>query len=108
MAAMLHEQEVRVTQCSLQYLGLLLIPELHGTNAPSAKVEDQPALGHAHGVKVVAVVDFAAGEEDEAGIVAGAEGETDARVSSDAVRVDLEEAAAVEAHCLYGLDRNKK
>ena len=81
----------------------MLIPELQWTKAVAAEGEDQSALGHAHGVKVAA---FASpGEEDESWVVAGPEGEPDARVAADAVGVHLEEAAAIEAHCLDGLER---
>ena len=36
--------------------------------------------------------------------MAGPKGEPDAGVAADAVGVDLEEAAAIEAHCLDGLE----
>ena len=85
-----------------------IIPELYWTKSPTTKVEDKSTLGHAHGVKVAAVVVVAGaapGEEDEARVVAGPKGEPDARVAADAMGVDLEEAAAIEAHCLDGLER---
>ena len=77
-------------------------PKLQWTESSASEGKDQAALGHAHRVEVVIVA--TPGEEDEAGVVAGTEGEPDAGVAANRVGVNLEEPAAVKAHCLDCLE----